>query len=407
MPKAKKKQSSEEKIDKFLQRYYYDPKKPGSFGGLKRLYAAVQQSSKIKITKAQVNNWLKKQDTHTLHRGVKHKFPRLRVITGMRDSNWDADLIDMSKSKYASVNDNVKYILVAIDILSRYAFVEPLKSKSGPSVAQGLQKIFDKGRQPLTLRTDGNDFSSKTVQDLLKKNSIYHYVTNDLPKAAMAEAFNRYFKLKLFKYMTATQNPRYIDVLPSLIDSYNSTPHTATGIAPKDVNEHNEEEVWDRLYLTPAVYAAAFDKALHKTSKLKKHKRRFRFSIGDTVRVSYLREKFARGYDHNWSGEVFKIAAREYRQSIPVYRLQDMTNHDISGLFYSAELQRVTYDEKGEHKIEKVLATRVKNGVKQSYVKYLNWPAKFNQWIDSSTIRSLIPKQTSQNNATKTKKRKI
>ena len=392
------KKPSEEQIDSYLRSYYYDPKKPGSFGGLQRLYTTVLQDGKLNLTKAQVNNWLKQQDAHTLHRGVRHRFPRVRVVTGDRDQMWDLDLIDMSKSKYASVNDDVKYILVAVDVLSRYAWAEPLKTKSASEVASALNKIFSQGRIPATVRSDaGKELIGAPVQKLLKDKGIYHYVTQDVEKASLAESWIRYFKQRLFKYMTATQNPRYIDILPDLVSSYNHTRHTSTGLPPASVNESNQEEVWDRLYLTPAIYAAAFDQAEHKSTKRKKRAKRYRFAIGNMVRVSYLRDKFDRGFDHNWSGEVFKVVDREYRQSIPVYHLEDLKGERLTSIFYSPELQRVTYNPEGEYNIEKVLATRVKNGVKQSYVKYQNWPDKFNEWINTSKIRNLVPTQRGSN----------
>ena len=77
---------------------------------------------------------------------MRRKFPRNRVIVGGFMQQWDVDLMDMGNlSKY---NGGVTFILVAIDIFSRYAFAAPLKSKRGKDVAEGFAAIFAKGYQP-------------------------------------------------------------------------------------------------------------------------------------------------------------------------------------------------------------------------------------------------------------------
>ena len=82
----------------------------------------------------------------------------------------------------------MEYILVAIDILSRYAFAEPLHSKTGPEVARGFKRIFAKGRVPRTIRTDrASEFKSEPVQNLFKEKGIFHYLTEDTPKANYIE----------------------------------------------------------------------------------------------------------------------------------------------------------------------------------------------------------------------------
>ena len=50
-----------------------------------------------------------------------------------------------SLSKY---NKGNKYLLCAIDIFSKYAWVIPIKDKKGTSVVNALQKIISKGRKP-------------------------------------------------------------------------------------------------------------------------------------------------------------------------------------------------------------------------------------------------------------------
>ena len=83
------------------------------------------------------------------------------------DDQFDADLASMSD--YEKSNDGYKYLLVVIDIFSRYAWIEPLKNKTADSIVRAFNKILSEGCKPRRLRTDAaTDFTSKKFQNLLK-----------------------------------------------------------------------------------------------------------------------------------------------------------------------------------------------------------------------------------------------
>ena len=59
--------------------------------------------------------------------GSGRKYTRSRVIVAGIDSQWDMDLMDIVD--LAKQNDGVKYVLVSIDVFSRFAYCQPIKSK--------------------------------------------------------------------------------------------------------------------------------------------------------------------------------------------------------------------------------------------------------------------------------------
>ena len=77
-----------------LRRVYYDPKK--GYGGVQALYRQVRKHG---ITLAQVRDWVKEQDTYTLHKPIRRKFKRHRTRVTDMDEQWQLDLADVSKVK--------------------------------------------------------------------------------------------------------------------------------------------------------------------------------------------------------------------------------------------------------------------------------------------------------------------
>lgn len=65
-----------------------------------------------------------------------------------------------------------------------------------------------------------------------------------------------------------------------------------------------------------------------------------------------------------------------------------MKGEPLSEPVYGYELRKAKNLRDIEFRIDRVLDERVKNGVHESYVKYLFYPDKFNDWIPTSSIRS-------------------
>lgn len=142
---------------------------------------------------------------------------------------------------------------------------------------------------------------------------------------------------------------------------------------PSDVKDNNQEEVRLSTYFAQN----------SKTDKVNIKFRPFKFKIGDYVRISHLRNAFTRAYDETYSGEVFKIYKRYHRGILPIYRLRDLQDEDITGTFYQSELQKVDIDPDQTWKVDKVLKTRGRGENKQYFVQWKYYPKKFNSWINA------------------------
>ena len=107
--------------EKYLHDLYYNPESPASFGGVEAVYRAAKEDGKFQLSRNKIRTWLIQQDTYTLHRPVRHRFKRNRVVVGGIDKEWEADLVVMDS--LSKENNGYKYILTVIDVLSKYAWV--------------------------------------------------------------------------------------------------------------------------------------------------------------------------------------------------------------------------------------------------------------------------------------------
>jgi len=127
-----------------------------------------------------------------------------------------------------------------------------LRRKTGREVTAAFQKILaTSDLNPRMLQTDrGTEFLNAMFQRMLAVNDIHWYSTeNEEIKASIVERFNRMLKTKMSRYSTYKNLPRYIDVLPRLVASYNASFHRSIGMSPNEVNANNEDH--ERKHLFP------------------------------------------------------------------------------------------------------------------------------------------------------------
>ena len=144
-----------------------------------------------------------------------------------------ADLVEVQS--IAKQNKGFRYILVIIDEFSKYAWAQPIKKKTGKDVTEAFVKILKSanGHKPQNLQTDaGKEFYNQVFQNLMKQQNVYHFSTLGGAKASIVERFNRTLKSKLYKYFTAANMLKYVDVLPKLMYQYNHTYHKSIRMSP-------------------------------------------------------------------------------------------------------------------------------------------------------------------------------
>ena len=339
---------------------YYDPSYVGSLGGSEPLARATNSK------KHDTLNWLQGQRTYTLHKPARKKYITRPYKTGGIDEQWQADLVEMIP--YEHNNDGYRYLLTIIDLFSRYAWARALKHKRGDDVTKAFKDVFEtSGRKPQRLQTDeGKEFENRTFQHFLNLQNIRFFTVKSQFKAAVAERFNRTLKSKMWRHFTHTGSYRWLEVLPQLIESYNNSVHRSIGIAPINVTEDNEHELWLKQERTGP-------------QRVTQRNPNPRIRIGDVVRISRAKNPFEKGYLPSWTEEIFTVV--EILDTKPVqYKLTDYDGELIKGSFYGAEIQKV--DKPESFAIERVIRTRQRHGRTEYFVKWRGYGNQFNSWTN-------------------------
>jgi len=154
-----------------------------------------------------------------------------------------------------------------------------------------------------------------------------------------------------------------MDVLDDLLHSYNNMHHRSIGMAQSKVNADNKDVVRARLYpLKPKTY-------------------RWKYAVGDRVRIGMQRQPFRKKYLGDWSEEIFEISTR--LPTVPVtYELRDLLGESIKGRFYEPVIQRVLKSDDERFVVDRILKRKKRDSKIQYLVSWKGYPSKFDSWVD-------------------------
>ena len=156
-------------------------------------------------------------------------------------------------------------------------------------------------------------------------------------------------------------NTIWINDLNKLVNEYNNSYHRSIKTKPILASKKlNEDIVRNNLY------------------NFKIANKKPKFSIGDRVRVSLLKNTFEKSYTSNWSEEIFIIA--DIKTSNVHYFLKDLQGEKIDGIFYEQELLKTKQHDL--YIIEKI----IRKNKNKYLVKWQGYSNDFNSWVDKDDI---------------------
>ena len=99
----------------------------------------------------------------------------------------------------------MRYILTVIDVFSKYAWSEPVRSKDAGAVADALKQVLHQARprKPKRLQTDkGKEFFNNTFAALMRRHGISHFASESDQTAAVVERFYRTIITRIFTFLS-------------------------------------------------------------------------------------------------------------------------------------------------------------------------------------------------------------
>lgn len=271
-----------------LREIYYDPKR--GYSSARELYNRVKASQDPiakHITAAHVKTFLDKQTIKQMRTPKKAKF----IAISGDGTSYQADL--MFLTEYPRANKGFNTLLNIVNTVTRKAYSYPLKGKTGPQVIQAFDKFMaEVPEKPTHFTTD----SEASLAKAIKKHEIPHHRVDpgDKTPVSIVERFNKTLRNKIATYMRAKKTKVWIDVLSDLLENYNTSVHSTTGLAPNSVTPQDIENISRR----------AFEKSKPALEELAN------FVSGDKVRVLKAKGIFEKG-EPEFSRKIYTVVRHE------------------------------------------------------------------------------------------------
>jgi hypothetical protein len=221
---------------------FYDPKTGLSLDPYK-LYKKLKAAGHD-VTIKEVESVLKNQLVDQVYKPIgKYKKKFSSIVAPSYLHNIQVDLLDMST--LAKFNKNYKWIMNGVDVFSRKAVAIPMKSKEIGSVLPAFEQMLKEfGGMPKHLNSDQESaMMGAKFQSYLKENGVTHhnYGESEKRKSGIIERFNRTVRELLVKYFYVNKTKNWIEVLPDIIEGYNTSYHTTMKETPESIATGEKE----------------------------------------------------------------------------------------------------------------------------------------------------------------------
>lgn len=266
----------------------------------------------IGFTRNQVIQEIGKLKEYQVHKPIKTLSVKKSILVSGPLVQWQIDITSLEPY------NGYQYIIVVIDVFSKYIYTKATKTKDARKVVEFLRSIFIH-EKPISLQSDrGGEFVNELMENLLEEFEVKQILSKAYTPQTqgLVERTNRTLKGMLHKAMTIHNTKNWPSLLASITKNYNDTTKRAIDSTP------NEVKVGD-----PAIIKSiAKDMKLTAKKQQKKNKRTFEpLFKGDVVRIELKRNApnsvFTKYYTQNWSNELYVVerVKRATKVSEPFY----------------------------------------------------------------------------------------
>ncbi len=323
------------------------------FPNVTKLWKLAKEEN-IPVTYKQLKEFYQNQSTYQLHKKVTNKIVGRPISTTDTRTEFQMDLLDMSK--FYRNNHGKKWILIVVDIFSRKAYARALSNKTALETSKAIKDIFDHITIPKVIVSDnGSEFKGATSSYFQKMNIIHlTYEPGDHRALGIIDRFSQTLKNTIYKHFTFSQDTNWVDSLDNYIKAYNKSPHSSLGFNSPNFAEKHPSDM-------RAIFYQRIQNINHKNN----------LQIGDNVRVRNTRKVFDKGYEIKWSLKTYKIIAingvnfmldngKQYRAHL----LQKVTSSDPIEVQH--KIRNVAKKAHKQNRVEQIL--KHKEGVEEGNV---------------------------------------
>lgn len=338
---------------------------PFSYGGKYRLYE--------KFKKKDVDKELENNDIYTRFKQYRKSKIYSPIYVYKKRELFQSDVIFFTGEEFVNVNHGYKFLFTTIDVFTKMAWIYPMKNNKCRTVMECFKDIVEKcGEKPERLNSDrGSELICKQFATYLKDNGIHHYLSYSLRKCPVIERFNLTIQTLLYKIMRKNNSYEWVKFLDQAMKIYLNRKHRTIKMSPLEA-EKAENEIKVR-----GIYLERYRKADLKRQKVE-------FSVGDTVRIFKKRGTFHRGYNEDFTDEIFTVTKVLKNLPVPRYKIKEYNGEDIIGSFFQDELVR--YNPPEFYEID-VLKSRGNGKKKEYFIHYRGWPSKYDEWKKESDLK--------------------
>lgn len=278
-------------MDEIIEKYY----KKYNYPSVEKLYNIIKiHEPNTSIKRDNIKNFLSKRLEYELFKIILAKAIKKkqgRIIASFYEQLCQLDIYDLSK--YSRQNKGYKYLLTIIDVFSRKAFIEPMKTKNSQDVLNSLSIIFKKYKPHIITSDSDSAFMSDEVQKFLNNKKIIHDVViarEDHHSLGIIDRFALTIKTIINKSFIINDNTNWINHIEDIIKNYNNTPHSSLdGLTPNEA-QHDTQ-------IIPVINKLKHDGKASSESKFKE---------GDTVRYK-INKTFRKGTEPKFSDEILIV----------------------------------------------------------------------------------------------------
>lgn len=212
-----------------IHNLFYDTRQ--GLQNAKALYEKAQELG-IDMSRKDVQSYYDKQLVNQLMKPVRKPSQFNSVVASYPNNIWQMDIIVYDRYEY----HKYKYILVIIDIYSRYLDARAMTNRNIETIIMKLDSMINESEHPDKIECD-NEFNKKTFIDYLKKNDIDYYFSDphEQHKNAIVERVNGTIARLLQKVRLTTNRYDWYNYLEDIVYNYNNTIHSTTKHKPIDI----------------------------------------------------------------------------------------------------------------------------------------------------------------------------